>query len=350
MEPAVPARLQCPRTQPKRMPDRFKAPYPSWMARYAEDAGPFVMAYFGVQQASLLPPDALAPIDAMLARGPVPGHVLHARCHDQAGFDTLAAIAYWSDPAAFTAWRQDSGFDAWWADPVRESGPVGWFLEVLTPSADRLEVLYSTPDGTEGVGHLQAHLSEQPVVEHAYWGSMRDRLPASQTEALTGPQGRPAAVHAGKRVRVAPRDNLSMIRSGQNWSQTEGHERSVYLEKVRPTLIAGMAYLRDHGRDIGCYSCRFMQVVDAHGAPTEKSFGHAYFATLGDLEAWAEHHPTHLAIFNTFLKTMAPLGAAMQLRLFHEVTALPASAQWFEYVNCHPQTGLLTAAAPRDGG
>jgi len=153
---------------------------------------------------------------------------------------------------------------------VRESGPVGWFLEVLTPSADRLEVLYSTPDGTEGVGHLQAHLSEQSVVEHAYWGSMRDRLPASQTEALTGPQGPPAAVRAGKRVRVAPRDNLSMIRSGQNWSQTEGHERSVYLEKVRPALIAGMAYLRDHGRDIGCYSCRFMQVVDAHGADGEE--------------------------------------------------------------------------------
>ncbi len=123
------------------MPAGFETPYPAWMARYTEEAGPFVMAYFGAQQHSLLPPDALAPVDAMLARGPAPGHVLHARCHDGAGYGTRAAIA-------------------WWADPARESGPVDWFVEAVTPPAERLEVLYSTPDGIEGVGHLQAHLSE----------------------------------------------------------------------------------------------------------------------------------------------------------------------------------------------
>lgn len=326
------------------MPAGFETPYPAWMARYTEEAGPFVMAYFGAQQHSLLPPDTLAPIDAMLARGPVPGHVLRARCHDGAGYDTRTAIAYWPDPAAFSAWRRESGFDAWWSDPARDTGPAGWFVEAVTPPAERLEVLYSTPDGIEGVGHLQARLSEQPIAEHAYWGSARDRIPASQTEALAGPQGGLTVSREGARARVTPRENLCMIRSGQNWSQTEGHERSIYMEKVRPKLIAGMAFLRDHGREIGCCSCRFMEVIDDRGAPTEKTFGHAFFATLADMEAWAKDHPTHLAIFGTFMKTMAPLGAAMQLRLFHEVTALPASAQWFEYVNCHPRTGLLAAA------
>ena len=144
-------------------------------------------------------------------------------------------------------------------------------------------------------------------------------------------------------MRVVPRGNLCMIRSGQNWSQTGEHERSIHMEKVRPKLIAGMAFLRDHGREIGC-SCRFMEVIDDRGAPTEKTFGHAFFAMLADMEAWAKEHPTHLAIFGTFMRTMAPLGAAMQLRLFHELTALPASAQWFEYVSCHPRTGLLATA------
>jgi len=42
---------------------------------------------------------------------------------------------------------------------------------------------------------------------------------------------------------------------------------------------------------------------------------------------------------------MAPLGDAMQLRLWHEVMVLPAETQSFEYVNCHDQTGLMGAAA-----
>jgi len=40
---------------------------------------------------------------------------------------------------------------------------------------------------------------------------------------------------------------------------------------------------------------------------------------------------------------MAPLGDAMQLRLWHEVMVLPA-AQSFEYINCHDRTGLMGAA------
>jgi aldoxime dehydratase len=113
---------------------------------------------------------------------------------------------------------------------------------------------------------------------------------------------------------------------------------------VRPKLVDGMTYLRDQGLPIGCFSCRYMQVLDGTGAATEKTFGQAYFSSLGALEHWAEHHPTHLAIFGTFMHEMAPLGDAMQLRLWHEVMVLPAQAQSFEYVNCHDRTGLMGAA------
>jgi aldoxime dehydratase len=137
-----------------------------------------------------------------------------------------------------------------------------------------------------------------------------------------------------------------MIRSGQDWSDTTGGERATYLGRVQPKLIDGMTYLRDEGLPIGCFSCRYMQVLDGSGAVTQKTFGQAYFKSLGALEQWAEHHPTHLAIFGTFMSDMAPLGEAMQLRLWHEVMVLPAEAQSFEYVNCHDRTGLMGAAGP----
>ena len=47
-----------------------------------------------------------------------------------------------------------------------------------------------------------------------------------------------------------------MIRSGQEWTETEGRERDLYLKEMEPVLREGMNYLRDQGRPIGCYSNR----------------------------------------------------------------------------------------------
>lgn len=41
------------------------------------------------------------------------------------------------------------------------------------------------------------------------------------------------------------------------------------------------------------------------------------------------------------LKYVKELDFKIDLRLYHEVAVVPASAQYFEYINCHPGTGLL---------
>lgn len=343
VEPAIPPHLTCPRTRPSRMPAGFEAPYPAWMARYEPGSAPLVMAYFGAQQLSLLPPDALAPIKTMFKMQPAPSYWLEAQYHDGAGYDTRIIIAYWQDAKLFADWRRSSGFEAWWADSGRESEPMGRFLEVVAPPMDRLEVAFSPPDRPEGAANLQSCVSACPVAEHAYWGSARDRIAASQTDAMEGGSATLTRVRRGARVRVEPGRNVCMIRSGQDSSDTVGDERMIYLGRVRPKLIEGMNYLRDDGLPIGCFSCRFMQVLDGNGAATEMTFGQAYFSSLSKLEQWAEHHPTHLAIFGTFMQTMAPLGDAMRLRLWHEVMVLPEQAQSFEYINCHDRTGLMAA-------
>jgi aldoxime dehydratase len=328
------------------MPAGFEAPYPAWMARFDEGAAPLVIAYFGVQHPRTLPPEALAPIKTLLPAHPAPLHWIEAQCRDGADYDTRIVIAYWKDVQTFTAWRQISGFNAWWTDASRETEAVGRFIEVVAPPMERLEVAYSPPHLPQGAGNLQSHVSACPVAEHAYWGSARDRIPAAQTDALDNAAGTLGLRRRGARVSMEPGQNVCMIRSGQDWSDTTGKERATYLGRVRPKLIDGMNYLRDEGLPIGCFSCRYMQVLDQTGAATEKTFGQAYFQSLRALEQWAEHHPTHLAIFGTFMHEMAPLGDAMQLRLWHEVMVLPAQAQSFEYVNCHDRTGLMGAAGP----
>jgi aldoxime dehydratase len=43
------------------------------------------------------------------------------------------------------------------------------------------------------------------------------------------------------------------------------------------------------------------------------------------------------------MKYLSTLGPAAKLRLYHEVTVARADEQFFEYVDCHPRTGMLNA-------
>ena len=105
----------------------------------------------------------------------------------------------------------------------------------------------------------------------------------------------------------------------------------------------GMDFLRDDGRAIGCYANRYMTVVTPEGTPTEKSYGMSWWKSLAALERWAESHPTHVRIFGAAMKYLSTLGPAAKLRLYHEVTVARADEQFFEYADCHPQTGMLNA-------
>ena len=69
----------------------------------------------------------------------------------------------------------------------------------------------------------------------------------------------------------------------------------------------------------------------------------SWWKSLSALERWAESHPTHVRIFGAAMKYLSTLGPAAKLRLYHEVTVARADEQLFEYVDCHPQTGMLNA-------
>lgn len=217
---------------------------------------------------------------------------------------------------------------------------MGYFTEVLRPSVERFETLFSN-DRVEGVAVLADHLSG-PVQEHAYWGGARDRIPLAQHDNLAS-VGAAQVYTDGRRQRVSPQHNLCLIRSGQEWTETAGAERALYLEEVEPVLREGMDFLRDDGLAIGCLANRYMTVLDAAGRAADKSFGMSWWTSLAALDRWAESHPTHLAIFGVAMRYLATMGPAVKLRLYHEVTVAARSEQQFEYLSCHPDTWMLRA-------
>lgn len=206
---------------------------------------------------------------------------------------------------------------------------------------------------------------------------MRDRMAAAQTDPLIGEKAFPNNSSSpeladkkekqkiidtrSQRIHIPGRPNLAMIRSGQDWSNTTPHERSLYLDTMHPVLTKGMTFLRDHGSEVGCISNRFMTCTPKTPSSsitsqnntttttctttttttTDRTFGLAYFDDLTSLEGWSKQHRTHLDIFARFLSYAAELQNQVSLRLFHEVMVLKPEQQFFEYVGCHDGTGML---------
>jgi aldoxime dehydratase len=345
MESAIPLHLETPRTRHKRVPDDYQPPYPSFVARYKPAVSRVVMAYFGLQYRGTAPgaaTDELGEIARRVAAEGGPSHWDRAQYVDQAGYENVVSVAYWDDIARFDKWFAPAR-EAWTG--TQPEG-IGTFVEVLRPTVARHETLFSSLDRPEGVAAIAGGMSGE-VQEHAYWGGMRDRIPLSQTDPMS-PGGNPELIRDGARLRVRAHDNLCLIRSGQDWSDTEASERKLYLDDVEPVLREGMDFLRDDGLGIGCYANRYMRVLAADGDASEKSYGQSWWKSLAALERWAESHPTHVKIFGAAMKYLSTLGPSAKLRLYHEVTVATADEQLFEYLNCHAKTGMLAAVETVD--
>ncbi len=269
MESAIPTHLQCPRTRHRRVPDDYVPPYRSFVARHSPGVTRVVMAYFGVQYRgdSAAADAALRDLAAAFAADGGPGHWDRSRYVDEAGHANVIFAAYWDTPSRFDTWFAACG--AGWTRELRSG--LGTYTEIVRPDVRRYETLFSAPDRCEGIAVLADGMSDM-VTEHAYWGGARDRIPDSQTDALQ-PTGATRFERDGARVSVRPHDQLCLIRSGQDWSDTEADERAMYQRDVEPVLRAGMEFLRDDGVAIGCYANRYVGVETADGGATEKGYG-----------------------------------------------------------------------------
>jgi aldoxime dehydratase len=345
MESSIPQHLTVERTRPKRVDGDYTPPYPSYSVRFAEGVTRLVCAFFGVQSQQPLSDEAKDASAGMWdlcsdTDGPMSREgAVHT---DDQGFDNQVIIAYWDDAKAFGRWFQkhrDALIGAG-VEPVRH----GRWVEVISPEASGFETLYSSNTFPEGSARVAAGGFSGEIQEHGYWGSMRDRLPAAQTEALN-PLGSPSAATNSGIVRVEPHDNLAVIRSGQDWSLCGEAERASYFGDVEPQLRAGMDFLSSEGASIGCYANRYMTSSDGDGRLLEQTFGLSFWHSLADMERWAESHPTHIMIFAAAMSFLQA-NAGARLRLSHEVAVVSRHQQYYEYNNCHSTTGMLGAIPP----
>ncbi|WP_134323239.1 phenylacetaldoxime dehydratase family protein [Cumulibacter soli] len=339
MESAVPAHLRVKRTEPARMRDDWNPPSPAFSPRLSPEVTGTVMGYYGLQYRGERPTAAdlaHATLTERIESADGPVYRDTAVVRDPAGYTNEVSVLYWLDQEQFRRWELNHPS---WTAADRPADGLGYFQEIALPGANDFEMI-TGGRRQEGVATQSESISE-PIAEHAYWGSMRDRLPSSQTSALEA-HGELTFDDDGDLVVVKPHDGMALIRSGQDWVDTEDEARAWWLERIQPVLREGMDFLTTQGRPIGCYSNRLMQ-LSADGQPIEKTYGHSWWHSLSELEDWSRSHQTHLKIFGSFGQFIKHFKGAAGLRLYHEVAVLDADQLRFEYLHCHPETGLLGA-------
>ena len=216
-------------------------------------------------------------------------------------------------------------------------------MEMFSIAIDDFETIFGTPNPA-GVACAATGMCPNDRT-HGYWGSMRDRIPNSRHDSFVSSLGNKLSRASpretfGKRWRIRAPANLCYIRSGQDYSYCGPEQRKSYIEEMAPVLKEGMDFLRDNPEETGCCSLRFATIVGPKDDPTEETFGLGYFLSLGNLEDWSSTHRTHLMIFSRWQQLYRRYNFSLELRTWHEVAIL-RDRTCFEYVNCHPQTGLL---------
>lgn len=249
---------------------------------------------------------------------------------------TQVLFAYWDDRDAHRRWSGSAACARLFDGGVQ---PARWCETAVLPLT-HTEAHFSLKTRETGLGRVPGtHHAFCPMV--GYWGAGRDRIPVAARDPLAPGAAVPAATvgPAGEASIVAPA-NLCTIRTSQDWQGAPAEHLDWYREEVEPVLRAGVEHLDAAPLDSGCLSVRYIRETDLAGADAERTCVLAHFRSLGHLEAWARDHPTHHAIFAAAMKMVRRFGEDLGIRLFHEVTVLPAGQFRARYLGCADEAGI----------
>lgn len=334
------------RLYPMKKREGFIPAVQRYSAVHPDNVSTLSVVYLGVQSTSnnrRIQEDFIEQATRLFSGDAAPVLFDFAHYKDPDSYNTTLAVAYWYGEEAAAQWRSSEVVEQWWNDPAKDNLPVGYFRESFTASIDHAETILFK-ELARGLSACPMSKVE-PMGESGYWGGARDRIPASAYDLLETPHKEPLAPVAdcqsfGKRLCVEPPANMVLIRSGASWSECGSEQLQSYQQNLKPVLDEGMEYLRQNPIDTGCCCLRQLDSLDLQGQPLSENYCAGYFLSMEHLETWAMEHPTHLAIYGQAQRERTKYKEKLELRTYHEIYVIDRESS-FEYINCHPNTGLL---------
>ncbi|MDX3975515.1 phenylacetaldoxime dehydratase family protein [Shinella sp.] len=335
------------RTVPERRPKGHEPAAPRHALRWTKPVATIISDYFALQGQDL-PWESQNAFFHMVQTsfsgpdGPEASEIM--RSIDDAGHVNAVIVGYWTDAVAHARFCLTAPLMAWFADEARLSGPHGVWRETLCVPYDRHETIYSENWYRVGIGRT-ADSEIVPITTNGFFGAARDRIPLSAIDILQSPHGttvpRASKAFAGKgqRLMVLAPVNMVTLRSGQYWAHAKEEQLGDYVDNMRPRLMTGMNYLVDNKQETGTLALRVLTNLGEDGTELKETSVVAHFLSLENLEGWAASHKTHLDIYRHAIAMNRKYKQEREFVSWHELFVSLGAR--FDYVNCHPETGLL---------
>lgn len=337
------------RTVPERRPSGHQPAAPRNALRWTKPISAIISDYFAIQAVKL----EKAQQDAFFQRarnafsephGPDCSEIMSTM--DEAGYTNAVVVAYWTDPVRHARWEQLSSLTAWLRDDDRLTATYGVWRETISVPYDRHETIYSENWYKIGIGRTE-NSTIVPITDNGYFGAARDRIPLSAIDLLESPyddiesmpRAKSTVIGKGQRLSVRAPVNMVTLRSGQYWAHANGEQLDDYVENMQPRLMAGMDHLRTHKEETGTLTLRVLTNLDEAGDELRETSTMAHFLSMAHLEKWAASHKTHLNIYKHAIAMKRKYKEDRELVTWHELFVSVSAT--FEYVNCHPGSGLL---------
>lgn len=339
--------VEYPRIIPERKPQGHQPAAPRYTLRWQDPVETMVSDYYGMQKEGLTNDEQLAfftRVEASLTHPDGPSAHEVMRFTDESGQTNAVVVAYWLDATKQARWSAAADYPRWFASSERLSGGAGYWRETIVVPYDRHETIYSGPNYRVGFARTPGATIES-MTTNGYFGAARDRIPVSAIDPLDSPMAaappKPRAIDSrGRRLRVVTPHNMTALRSGQFWVGAGDEQEEDYRDNLQPKLMRGMNFLLDNKTDTGTLALRVMTNLNSDGSERAETSVLAYFLSLAKLEDWSKSHETHLDIYRHAIAMNRKFKEKREVVTWHECFILPAATA-FEYVNCHPMTGVL---------
>lgn len=318
--------------------------YPGRVVAFPPGVEHLVFGMYGVQSPDPVVRDRfIQALSAYCALPGGPGRIERCQFVDSAGYDCDMLVTYGTDPAANAQWWARDDINRWWRALFENADPeTGYWREVSNTRRER----FNYAAGTEDRVGSAAILPIAPSKTFGYWGAYRDRIPASVDDDFASPlaQTPPRRVNEtrGRIVSVRVPDNLCVIREGQGWGDCATEEKTVWDERMADVIDEWVDFLGSDPQATGCMTIRSCREHDvASGAAQSRQSQFAFLLSLGHIEHAARTQVAHLAVHGAFIKMHRDAEFTPRMHVWVEVHILKAPDLCTEYMNCHPDTGLL---------
>ena len=317
--------------------------YPGRVVAFPDGVSHLIFAMIGIQSPHAAEREQFASkIVALCDTSGGPGRVERCAFIDNAGVPCEMILTYAIDREAHRSWWHSEPVQSWWASCVdKANADTGYWREILSTDKDR----FNYAAGVEDKVGSAAVLPLAPSKTFGYWGSYRDRLPASKEDSFDSKFSDVPPILSqqtkGRRVSVSIPDNLCLIREGQAWGNCSPEEKTVWDEQMAAVVDEWVGFLASDPHVTGCLSVRQCNELELDGGAQPKQCQIAFLLSLGHIEHAARTHIAHLAVHKAFVKMYREPSFDPKMHVWVEVHILKKDDLDTEYVNCHEKTGLI---------